>query len=71
MQINLNIPDASAAQIVDGVCRATGFTAGSGLTKGQWAKGKVIEYIKSTAKRGLQMDSADSIKTTIDPVSIT
>ena len=71
MIINLDIPDAQAAQIVDGVCSATGWTAASGKTKGQWAKERLIMWVKDTAKRGLLRDSQATISTTIDPVVIT
>ena len=71
MNINLTIPDATAPQIVDGICAATGWTAASGSPKAQWAKDKLVLWIKETAKRGLLKTSQASISTTIDPVTIT
>ena len=71
MIINLDIPDAQAAQIVDGICSATGWTVASGKTKGLWAKERLIMWVKDTAKRGLLRDSQATISTTIDPVVIT
>jgi hypothetical protein len=71
MIINLDIPDGQAAQIVDGICSATGWTVASGKTKGQWAKERLIMWVKDTAKRGLLRDSQTTISTTIDPVVIT
>jgi len=71
MIINLNIPDANATQLVDGICAATGWTAASGVTKAAWAKVQTATWIKETAKRGLLKESHASIATTIDPVSIT
>ena len=71
MTINLTIPDANAGDIVDGVCAATGWTDASGQTKAQWAKAKLAQWIKDTAKRGLLRTSQANITATIDPVTIT
>jgi hypothetical protein len=71
MIINLNIPDANATQLVDGICAATGWTVASGVTKAAWAKAQTATWIKETAKRGLLKESHASIATTIDPVNIT
>ena len=71
MTITLNIPDAQATQIVDGICTATGWTADSGKTKAAWAKEKMGQWIKDTAKRGLLKNSQTDISTAIDPVNIT
>jgi hypothetical protein len=71
MTITLNIPDAEATQIVNGICTATGYDAGSGKTKGQWAKEQLVALLKLTAKRGLLRESQQSIQSSIDGVSIT
>ena len=71
MNIQLNIPDASAPDIVDGICAATGWTVESGKTKAQWAKEKLVLWVKETAKRGLVRTSQATITSTIDPVVIT
>ena len=71
MIITLDIPDGEATQIVNGICAATGWTVASGKTKGQWAKERVIMWVKDTAKRGLLRDSQTTISSTIDPVVIT
>jgi len=71
MIINLNIPDADAPAIVDGVCAATNYDAGSGKTKAVWAKEQVVNLIKLTAKRGLLRASQTSINGTVDGVNIT
>lgn len=70
MIINLNIPDVNAPDIVDGICAATGWTSGSGQTKAQWAKDKLVLWIKETAKRGLLRTSQTNIASTIDPVIV-
>jgi len=71
MQVTLNIPDANATDIVNGVCAATGWTQASGVTKAAWAKEKTGAWIKETAKRGLLMESRATIVAAIDPVVIT
>lgn len=70
MQVILNIPDAQAPQIVDGICAATNYDAASGKTKAQWAKEQVCAFIKVTAKRGLLKAQQTTISDTIDPVTI-
>ena len=71
MQITLNIPDADAPQIVAGICAATNFDAASGKTKGEWAKDKVVAWIKDTAKRGQLLTERASIVAAVDNISIT
>jgi hypothetical protein len=70
MNITLTIPDANATQIVDGVCAATGWTAASGKPKAQWAKEKLVQWVKDTTKRGLLKTSQADISAAIDPVVI-
>jgi hypothetical protein len=71
MNITLNIPDANAPDLIDGICAATGWTQASGKSKAQWAKEKLVLWIKETAKRGLLRNSQTTITGTIDPVVIT
>jgi hypothetical protein len=71
MTISLNIPDADATQIVDGICAATNYDAGSGKTKAQWAKEQVVTQIKLLAKRGLWRTSQTNVNSTVDAVVIT
>ena len=71
MTIQLNIPDGDAAQIVEGICAASGWTAASGKTKGVWAKEKLVAWVKETAKRGLLRQSQTTISSAVDPVAIT
>ena len=70
MTVSLNIPDGSAADIVNGVCSATGWTAASGKTKAEWAKAQLVAWVKETAKRGLLSDQRATIKTAIDGVAV-
>jgi hypothetical protein len=71
MIVSLNIPDASATQIVEGVCAATGWTVGSGKTKADWAKAALANWAKETAKRGLLMQERTTITAAVDPIEIT
>jgi hypothetical protein len=70
MQITVTIPDDKAAQIVNGLCAATGWVTESGVTKNQWAKDKLAQWIKDTAKRGLARASMTTIAADIDPTVI-
>jgi hypothetical protein len=70
MQITLNVPDTDAPQVIDGICAATGYDAASGKTKPQWAKEKLVAWIKDTAKRGLLRQQQTTIAASIDPVTI-
>ena len=70
MIINLNIPDASAADLVNGIAAGTGWTAASGMTKAEWAKAKLAQWMKDTAKRGLLKTRLTELNTSIDPVTI-
>ena len=70
MNITLNIPDASAPDLVNGIAAATGWTAASGITKAEWAKARLAQWIKDTAKRGLMKTRLTELNTNIDPVSI-
>jgi hypothetical protein len=71
MNITLTIPDANAGEMVDGICALTGWTSESGKTKAAWAKEKLVQWLKETAKRGLLKASQENINATIDAVPIT
>lgn len=71
MIITFTIPDDKAQMIIDGICTHTGWTAASGLTKGQWAKEKLISTIKEMARVGLLVASRDTIETEVGAVAIT
>ena len=71
MTIDLNIPDAKAGDMIDGICALTGWTTESGKTKAAWAKEQLVQWIKETAKRGLLKASQETINAEIDPVTIT
>ncbi len=71
MTITFEIPDGQAAQLVDGICAATGWSAASGVTQAQWAKEAVVKYLRDTAKRGQVKQAMANIVAAVDAVSIT
>jgi hypothetical protein len=70
MTMTINIPDAVAPQVVDGICAATNYDAGSGKTKPQWAKEQVIRLIKNLATSGTVKSTAATTKATLDAAAI-
>ena len=70
MTITINIPDAVAPQVVDGICAATSYDAGSGKTKGQWAKEQLIKMMKAMATNGVVRETATTTKATLDGAAI-
>ena len=68
MNINMTIPDASSAEVLDGIAQATGWTTESGKTKAVWAREKCALWVKETAKRGLLRKQQLKINTDIDAV---
>ena len=71
MNINMTIPDASSAEVLDGIAQATGWTAESGKTKAVWAREKCAGWVKDTAKRGLLRKQQLKIAGDIDAIVIT
>jgi hypothetical protein len=49
-QITIEIPDAYATRVVEAFAQTYGWTADSGLTKTQFAKKQVAEFIKNVFK---------------------
>ena len=66
MTLNINIPDAVAPQIVDGICAATNYNAASGKTKVAWAKEQVIRTLKQMATQGAVKNTMTTTKATLD-----
>jgi len=71
MTLTINIPDAVAPQIVDGICAATNYDAGSGKTKAVWAKEQLILSLKRLATSGVMRSTLTSTKATLDAAAIT
>lgn len=65
-QITLNIPDGSASRIVDAFAAEFSYDASSGLTKAQFTKQQVIEYLRHVTKNYEARLAANQSKTTID-----
>lgn len=62
MTVTLTIDDPVQAQrVVDGLCVATRYDAGSGKTKAQWIKERMITYMKTLAARGESQATAETI----------
>ena len=70
MTLTINIPDEVAPQIVDGICEATNYDAGSGKTKAVWAKEQVIAHLKRMATSGVMKSTLASTKAAFDGAAI-
>ena len=71
MTVTFTIDDATAAQVITGICTATGWTSGSGITQGQWVKNSTINWWRAIAKVGLAHAAAAPTNATVDGTSIT
>ena len=71
MTLNINIPDAVAPQVVDGICAATGYDAASGKTKSAWAKEQLIQRMKNLAFSGAGRAAMTTTKAALDAAAIT
>jgi hypothetical protein len=65
MIVSINIPDAIAPTVVDNICAATNWTAGSGQTKAQWAKTQVINHVIRLNTAGAQKLASASAQSSI------
>ena len=70
MTLTINIPDAVATQVVDGICAATNYDAGSGKTKAVWAKEQLILHLKRMATSGAVKSAMTTTKATLDAAAI-
>ena len=52
MILTITVPDDIAPTVIDNICVATNYDAGSGKTKAAWVKEKVIAQIKSLNQAG-------------------
>ena len=72
MTLTLTITDNVAGQrLVDDFCVATKWDAGSGITKADWVRQHVGEYLKLMAKRGEFKTAQVAIVSAIDAIVIT
>lgn len=71
MTLTLTIDDAGqATRIINDYCLATNYDPGSGKTKVQWAKEKIILYLKQTAARGEFVTDRQTIAAAIDAIVV-
>lgn len=63
--------DTDGQRLLDDLCAATNYDPGSGITKGNWVKGKLIDFLRSYSKRGEIKTAAAAISTQIDAITIT
>lgn len=72
MTLTITIADNTDAQrVLDGLCEATDYDAGSGQTKGEWMKDKIIQFLRSYAKRGENKINSVATSTAIDAIVFT
>lgn len=70
MTLSINIPDAVANDVVNGICAATNYDAGSGKTKAQWAKEQIIKTMKGLAVSGMARSTVTTTRATLDAAAI-
>lgn len=71
MTLTITIDNATDAQrVLDGLCEATNYPGGP-MSKGEWVKSRLIDFLKLYAKRGENKVSASTTSTQIDAIVIT
>jgi hypothetical protein len=70
MTLTINIPDAVANDVVNGICAVTNYDAGSGKTKAQWAKVQLIKTMKNMAVSGQARSTVTNTRATLDAAAI-
>lgn len=74
-QITMNIPDQHIQRILDAFASAYGWHDGLGVTKAQFAKSKIRDYIKEIVMRAeapeAQRVAIQTIQTELDSIDIT
>lgn len=71
MQLILTIDDATqATRILNGFCNGSSYDPGSGITKADWVRQKLSDYMKLTAKRGEFKVSQGTIISEIDSIVV-
>lgn len=63
-QLSVTIPDGELARVIDGICGSTGWKAESGLTKQQWAKRAVANWIKKVVVNQERAVAAQQVQVT-------
>jgi hypothetical protein len=67
--MTINLPDAHANRIIDAFAVQYGWSAGLGVTKAQFAKSKVIEFIKDTVKHAEQDTCINTYRASLEAVN--
>jgi hypothetical protein len=70
MTLSINIPDAVANDVVNGICAATNYDAASGKSKAQWAKEQIIRTLKAMAANGVAREAMTTTKAALDGAAI-
>lgn len=65
-QINLTIPDTAINRILDGFANEYGWTSDLGVTKAQFAKARIIDFIKHVVKTNEGRTQSQAIQNTIN-----
>jgi hypothetical protein len=72
MTLTITIENATdATRLINDFCSATKWEASSGISKADWARDRIGDYIKQMAKRGEFKDAQVSIVSAIDAIAIT
>ena len=70
--LTLTINDnAEAQRLLDGYCIGSNYDPAGGLTKQDWVKKNLGEYLKLTALRGEFKESSDTITSELNAIVIT
>ena len=71
MTLTITIDDATeATRLLNDFCTQTGWTSGSGVTKADWTREKLGDYMKLQAKRGEFKEASGTIIAAIDAIVI-
>lgn len=71
MTLTLTIDDPTeATRLLNDFCTQTGWTVGSGVSKADWARDKLGDYLKLMAKRGEFKEVQGTIIAAIDAIVI-
>ena len=68
MQITFNIPDSKAQTVITAFCTRFGWSTDMGVTKAQFAKNKISEFIMSNYKDYLVQQAQDTATNALDVI---
>jgi hypothetical protein len=67
--ITVNIPDDKITEVKDAICEAYGWTAESGMTKAQFAKRVVADFVKEIYRSQVGTKAAEAARLTSEQVA--